>query len=239
MLTGDPHTTSTGAGRGGDGDTGHDDDATAYRPETPGRRYQNDRQDRRGRTREALLNAAQRLWAERGIRGASLDDIAGAAGLTKGAVYSNFTGKTDLLLALLDRHTAADIGPELSPALQDPERPLAERCAAAGDGFTEWLAGDEARLVSLLLVEFWLYGMRDFAAGWRIAEWYDMRRAHIAEQFPQGPAPDGLSAEDRATLTMALDLGLAIQHLLDPDRVAPATYSAGLQLLLAGATPGD
>ncbi|WP_243717763.1 TetR/AcrR family transcriptional regulator, partial [Actinomadura sp. KC345] len=63
------------------------------------------RGDRREQTRTALLTAAERLWAERGIHGASLDDIAAAAGLTKGAVYSNFAGKTDLLLALMERFT--------------------------------------------------------------------------------------------------------------------------------------
>ncbi|TDB84388.1 TetR/AcrR family transcriptional regulator, partial [Actinomadura sp. KC216] len=64
------------------------------------------RRDRRDETRTALLTAAERLWAERGIHGASLDDIAAAAGLTKGAVYSNVAGKTDLLLALMERFTS-------------------------------------------------------------------------------------------------------------------------------------
>src|SRR5262245_9197198 len=75
---------------------------------------------RQGReaTRSGLLDAAERLWAEHGIHGASLDDIAAAAGLTKGAVYSNFTGKTDLLLAVLERYTQS--GLELCPLLRDP-----------------------------------------------------------------------------------------------------------------------
>src|SRR5207248_3078174 len=68
------------------------------------------RQDRRAQTRAALLDAAERLWAERGIRGASLDEIAARAGLTKGAVYSNFASKSDLVLALLERYTQADPG---------------------------------------------------------------------------------------------------------------------------------
>ena len=41
---------------------------------------------------------------QRGFHGASLDDIADAAGYTKGAVYSNFAGKDDLYLALLEAH---------------------------------------------------------------------------------------------------------------------------------------
>jgi AcrR family transcriptional regulator len=85
------------------------------------------RQERREQTRAALLDAAERLWAERGIHGVSLDEIAGTAGLTKGAVYSNFTGKTDLLLALLDRHTQRDHGVDLCEELSGTGEDRLER----------------------------------------------------------------------------------------------------------------
>jgi AcrR family transcriptional regulator len=177
------------------------------------------RTDRRSRTREALLDAAQRLWAERGIRGASLDDIAGAANLTKGAVYSNFTGKTDLLLALLERHTTTDLGPDLSADAEE-----------VGEDFVRRLGTEEARLLTLLMVELWLYGMRDFAAGWRIADWYEARRTALATQL-DGEDADITTAE-RATLASALDIGLTVQHLLDPDRVPASTYALGLRMIL-------
>ncbi len=190
------------------------------------------RQEKRARTRDALLDAARRLWAERGIHGASLDDIAGAAGLTKGAVYSNFTGKTDLLFALL------------------------ERCASDGGGLgRDWNGdSDEDRMLGQLLVELWLYGMRDYSAGWRIADWYQCRRSELAERLertrephaeaadPAGateaaePAEEQVSAQERATLAMALELGLALQHLLDPDRVPAGVYTSGRRLVL-GTTP--
>lgn len=100
-------------------------DARGHTPESgPGR--PGARGDRREQTRAALLAAAERLWAERGIHGASLDDIAAAAGLTKGAVYSNFAGKTDLLLALMERITSArtrtDVCDELRAAAEDADR---------------------------------------------------------------------------------------------------------------------
>jgi len=172
------------------------------------------------RTREALLDAAQRLWAERGVHGASLDDIAGAAGLTKGAVYSNFAGKADLLFALLERHTTRG-----------------ERLGRRWDG-----DNDEDRLLGQLLVEFWLYGMRDYSAGWRIADWYHCQRTELAErlerQEPSGDAPDGgpaMPAQERAALAMAMELGLALQHLLDPDRVPAGIYDRAMRLVLGGA----
>jgi len=65
-----------------------------FEPLTPERRRQ--------QTREYLLQAAARVFAERGFHGASLDEVAAAAGFTKGAVYSNFKNKEDLFLALLE-----------------------------------------------------------------------------------------------------------------------------------------
>lgn len=183
------------------------------------------RRDRREQTRAALLTAAERLWAERGIHGASLDDIAAAAGLTKGAVYSNFAGKTDLLLALMERFTSdpsrTDVCDELRAAAEDPD--------PAGRSSARHTPDDRPRRLALLLVEFWLYGMRDYAAGWRIADWYAERRAQMASELE--PA-DGIAADDRATLAIALDLGLAFQHLLDPARVPADLYTTGKNLML-------
>ncbi|TMQ90690.1 TetR/AcrR family transcriptional regulator [Actinomadura soli] len=188
------------------------------------RRDGRDRRDRRDETRTALLIAAERLWAERGIHGASLDDIAAAAGLTKGAVYSNFAGKTDLLLALMERFTSdpanTDVCEELRAAEEDTD--------PTGRSSARHTPDDRARQLALLLVEFWLYGMRDYAAGWRIAEWYAERRARLASQLD--PA-DGIAPDERATLTMALDFGLAFQHLLDPARVPTNLYKTGKALM--------
>jgi AcrR family transcriptional regulator len=55
----------------------------------------------RAQTRQRLLQAAGEVFAQRGYDRASLDDIATAAGLTKGAVYSSFAGKDDLFYALM------------------------------------------------------------------------------------------------------------------------------------------
>ncbi|MGO2660262.1 TetR/AcrR family transcriptional regulator [Mycetocola reblochoni] len=58
---------------------------------------------RRQRTRERLLDAALELFAEQGLRAASVEAIAERAGFTRGAFYSNFDGKESLMFALADR----------------------------------------------------------------------------------------------------------------------------------------
>ena len=60
------------------------------------------REDSKARTRADLLAASRSVFLRRGFHVATLDEIAEEAGYTKGAVYSNFAGKDDLFLALLD-----------------------------------------------------------------------------------------------------------------------------------------
>ena len=61
------------------------------------------REDSRDQTTQRLLDAAQKLIAKKGLSAASVEDIAEAAGYTRGAFYSNFRSKQELLLELLRR----------------------------------------------------------------------------------------------------------------------------------------
>jgi AcrR family transcriptional regulator len=56
---------------------------------------------RRAQTRERLITAAIAVFADRGINGASVEEISEAAGFSRGAFYSNFADKSELVLALL------------------------------------------------------------------------------------------------------------------------------------------
>src|SRR6201996_8512282 len=55
-------------------------------------------------TRDKLFEAAARVFEEQGIGGASIDAIAEAAGFTRGAFYSNFASKDELIVAMLEDH---------------------------------------------------------------------------------------------------------------------------------------
>jgi AcrR family transcriptional regulator len=54
-------------------------------------------------TRESLLSRCLRLFAERGFSSTSVDDIANAAGVTKGAIYWHFASKDEIFQTILDR----------------------------------------------------------------------------------------------------------------------------------------
>ena len=65
------------------------------------------RSARREATRNRILDAARVVFAEKGVFGASIEDICEQAGFTRGAVYSNFTDKDDILRAVIEREHQA------------------------------------------------------------------------------------------------------------------------------------
>ena len=60
-------------------------------------------------TCEKLFEAAARVFEEEGIGSASIEAIAAAAGFTRGAFYSNFKSKDELIIAMLEDHVAQSI----------------------------------------------------------------------------------------------------------------------------------
>jgi AcrR family transcriptional regulator len=67
------------------------------------------RRPTRQEVRRRLLDAALEVFAEQGFDTANLDQVAAAAGLTKGAIYSNFTGKDDLFYAMMAEQVLARV----------------------------------------------------------------------------------------------------------------------------------
>ena len=64
------------------------------------------RQRRKAETRSPLLEAGLKVFADRGFDLATLDDVASAAGFTKGAIYRQFPSKGAFLLGLFEQYAA-------------------------------------------------------------------------------------------------------------------------------------
>jgi len=64
----------------------------------------------RAQVKQRLLDAASELFSRRGVHATTLDDVARAAGFSKGAVYSNFSSKDDLVVSLMRRETDGALG---------------------------------------------------------------------------------------------------------------------------------
>lgn len=116
------------------------------------------RVESRARTRQNLLEAAERVFAERGFKNATLDQVAEAAGLTKGAVYSNFSSKDELFIALFEARSQRD-GQHWLEAFQNTPGDRFERvmdaAARAMHAERDWVR---------LELEFYLYALDNDAA---------------------------------------------------------------------------
>src|SRR5690242_4720626 len=92
------------------------------------------RAERQEQTRAALVDAAGRVFAERGFVGSSVEAITAEAGYTRGAFYSNFSSKEELFAELLQRRVYSRYA-ELAlqgadPATRPSPREAGERLAA-------------------------------------------------------------------------------------------------------------
>jgi AcrR family transcriptional regulator len=183
------------------------------------------------RTRDALIGAAAKVFLAHGFQAASLREIASEAGLTTGAVYSNFDGKADLFLAVLEEKLDPRLAVMYEAGRTAPQRRLG---AAVGREFAAYVR--QRRRWLTLLIEFWAQAARDPKLRPKFAERHGKLRSAIAEVLPQRADRLGLSlalpAEQLATVLIALTNGMAVEHLADPHGVPKDLYGQALDLLL-------
>jgi len=197
---------------------------------TPKRRT---RAEQQAETRAALVEAGRRVFLERGFAGASVEAIAAAAGFTRGAFYSNFDSKEELLTELIrDRGYSryAEVATDgLDPGDRVGARELGERLAGIQrHPDLEWLFPLWFELIARARRDD---SLRELAA----SLWSGNRAlsaAAIADLYEQIGAPPPVAPDRLASALIALDIGLAIQHHIDPDAVPLDLYPELFELLL-------
>lgn len=172
-------------------------------------------------TRARLLDAAEQLFHERGVSRTSLQDIAQAAGVTRGAVYWHFEDKVQLFNAMMERATMPleeDFEPSVSPG---PDRPLDDlrlrlmnvmHCAAFN------ARTRRAFEIANLRVEF--VGEMASIRGRKVAahrEWTEHNRDAFERARALGQLPPDVDAHQAAIGLMALIGGLLHHWILDPE----------------------
>jgi AcrR family transcriptional regulator len=196
------------------------------------------RPERKSQTRTKLLEAAASVFAELGFEKATLDEVAAAAGLTKGAVYSNFASKTDLLIALIEQRVEIQTA-EHSQRFEGQDL---EGIAQALDERDDQKTESEMRWM-VLAVEFWIHAMRDVRARVLMAEQYERARTIVAAEFVEpmyakvGIEPP-MTPRDVAIVIEALGIGLSFQAALDANAVRPGLEAEVLAKFLGLPTPG-
>ena len=195
------------------------------------------RTERRARTREELIDAAERLFKRDGFHATSLDAIADDAGYTKGAVYSNFDGKEDLFFAVYERRVDRRVA-----ELEDVVRaaPSATAAIAAIAGSTRERADDGWLAV---FFEFWAHVLRNpehrerFAALHRRALGPSIAAARNLQSEQAVELP--FTPELLATAYHALGNGLQLERLTRPDEVDLDAVARLLMSRIAPVTEGE
>jgi AcrR family transcriptional regulator len=88
-----------------------------------------------GDRRRRILNAAMEVFAERGYQGASMSEIARAAGITPAVIYDHFASKADLQITLLEEQTAQLLGAVATAVGAAPAEPGPRLRAGVGAFF--------------------------------------------------------------------------------------------------------
>src|ERR1700680_2044034 len=194
------------------------------------------REQSKANTRERLLAAARSVFARSGFHGASVEEIASEAGFSTGALYSNFDGKEDLFLVLMDREIDEQAR-EISAAV-GARSSMAER---ATGGARQWMTMIEREPeVLLLFMEFWAYGVRDAEVRPKVAARFAQVRELLTKLIADGVREFDLEleipAEQLAVAVDALADGIARQKLADPDAVPDDLMGRVFFLLFCGAT---
>ena len=190
------------------------------------------RAEKQAQTRADLIDAASHVFARRGYRAATVEEIAERAGYSHGAVYSNFASKEELFLAVFERYMDLRIE-EVAQAGGEVEGSFAERARAAAD---QWMRRfGEDRETFLLHLEFMIHAARDPALsrklGRRMAALrLDIER-RIAERAGERSAALPLSPARLALIVRALGIGLAVEALNAPDEADTGLYGEFVALL--------
>ncbi len=182
------------------------------------------RSERKARTREELLLAARAVFIRRGFHGATLDEIAEEAGYTKGAVYSNFAGKDDLYLALLDAHYGDRIAAYVEmmldePTFEDAIRAVGRFMATADAQDPDWLP---------TLAEFVAHAGRDEALRRSYLRVRERFLVAIADVIDALVAKHGLALRvpplEAARASSVLARGYSAERRLDPRAVSSDVF---------------
>jgi AcrR family transcriptional regulator len=195
------------------------------------------RAEKQAETRERLLVAAERIAVQHGLARVTLDKVAEAAGLTKGAIYSNFGSKEELLFAVVSRLTPGlNVTDEVlgAPDLAT----LLERTAAA----LIRVAGSRSKEV-VFTVEFDALALRDTKLRQALRRQSARDTAAGVEEIRAELAPYaremGLPPEQFLTAVNAVAQGLLLQRMVYGSEAVSDELITWVLRRLGGVRPAD
>ncbi|MEO2098977.1 MAG: TetR/AcrR family transcriptional regulator [Brachybacterium sp.] len=205
---------------------------------------------RKENTRAKLVRASLDVFVEKGIDGVTVDDLAKAAGFTRGAFYSNFSSKEEVFIALFDEVTAelmaianssvesavADVGADESCSILEADD--AQVMLAVFEGIRPF-----GRQWYLLYSDAIARSLRDEALRAELAEQRERMRNQIGALLTTRLEASGeralLPVEDLAQLLMGIFFDLLVREQLegrDVTQLAATTILGTLRAFIAPKT---
>jgi AcrR family transcriptional regulator len=183
------------------------------------------RDERRAQTREELLAAGYQLFRKSGFHGTSLDQVATAAGYTKGAVYSNFASKEDLFFAVYERR--------VEEALARSREFLEGASAEAPLELTRRVLTDSDRGWMAVFFEFWAHVLRTPDLRARFLALHRRAQEPLVDHGREW-LPEGVEVEGWVLANTAMVNGMQLERLTDPDLDAAELAVTMLELSVRG-----
>jgi AcrR family transcriptional regulator len=190
------------------------------------------RQTQKEQTRALLVDAALRVFAERGYEEATVEDIAAEAGYSKGAYYFHFASKEDIFLELLEQWVG-----EQTERLRafDEATPAAAALLETVEAFLSY--GERDSVWPLLLVEFWAQARGNEAVRRGLDRAYADWRRLLARSFRRaagsGLLSPRLNPDDAARLLLTVHDGLAVEICVDPEGAKSVSLRRVVSALLS------
>lgn len=177
------------------------------------------------------------MFLERGYHGASVDQIAEEAGFSTGVVYSQFEGKADLFLTLLEsrieERAAGNVRVAESVGGDSGIERLLEHAASVDRAEPEW---------GLLVIEFRVHAARDPELGRRYAALHARTVAgverSIALLYARSGSPPPLLSGELARLLVAVGVGARLEHAVEPDAPVPELFGRLLTEIIGNGRAG-
>ena len=208
--------------------------AASRRVPRPKRPKRLTRKEKQAETRRRLLDAGERVFLRWGLQGSSVEEIAAEAGYTRGAFYSNFESKDELFVELLQDRVYRRYAQIAEQTQEQPGTPR-ERLRWGIERIREMYEEEEGTWLFRLWLECLTQAARDDEFRKLAATFWSGNRALVAGRFGEIYKEAGIKApippDQLATAMIALDIGVVVQHLVDPDAVSLDLYVPLFDLL--------
>lgn len=192
------------------------------------------RKESQAQTRSRLLQSASRVFSAKGLEQASVEEVAAAAGYTKGAFYANFESKQDLFLAILEERFGRRIE-EVERVWSDNESPPEQARHSAGDFARAIRADPEA---ARLFLEFSAYALRDERFRDELLARFTTLRERLEEIYNRRVEQYGIELDIRMDRVVRMVImicdGWELWQLLDPDAVDERMLEEIMEIFTVG-----